>query len=100
MHGKGELIWKDGRKYIGNYENDKKHGQGEFHWSDGRIYKGEWAHGKQHGIGVQIFPNGEQKVFYQNTHFVRKGNGVMAKGRDGLMILIIISEIEQQLQIY
>ena len=46
MHGKGELIWKDGRKYIGNYENDKKHGQGEFHWSDGRIYKGEWAHGK------------------------------------------------------
>lgn len=25
MHGKGLYIWKDGRKYEGEYFNDKKH---------------------------------------------------------------------------
>lgn len=25
MHGKGTYIWKDGRKYEGEYQNDKKH---------------------------------------------------------------------------
>ena len=25
MHGKGEYTWKDGRKYVGDYYNDKKH---------------------------------------------------------------------------
>ena len=24
MHGHGEFTWKDGRKYNGYYENDKK----------------------------------------------------------------------------
>ena len=28
MHGKGIYIWKDGRKYEGEYVNDKKHGFG------------------------------------------------------------------------
>ena len=26
MHGKGIYTWKDGRKYEGEYLNDKKHG--------------------------------------------------------------------------
>jgi hypothetical protein len=25
MHGKGVYVWKDGRKYEGEYFNDKKH---------------------------------------------------------------------------
>ena len=25
MHGKGEYTWKDGRRYEGEYYNDKKH---------------------------------------------------------------------------
>ncbi len=28
MHGKGVYEWKDGRKYEGEYQNDKKHGFG------------------------------------------------------------------------
>lgn len=46
MHGKGCFIWQDGRKYVGEYANDKKHGFGEFTWPDGRGYKGEWFSGK------------------------------------------------------
>lgn len=32
MHGKGVYTWKDGRKYEGEYINDKKHGNGVYTW--------------------------------------------------------------------
>jgi len=40
MEGKGLFTWPDGRKYEGEYKNDKKHGFGVFYWPDGRIYRG------------------------------------------------------------
>ena len=52
MHGIGLFIWEDGRKYEGEYLNDKKHGKGKFSWSDGRMYDGEWKEGVQHGVGA------------------------------------------------
>ena len=51
MHGKGTFTWKDGRKYIGDYKDDKKEGYGEFYWPNGLVYKGQWQDGKQHGEG-------------------------------------------------
>lgn len=30
MHGNGNFVWKDGRKYVGEYFSDKKQGYGEF----------------------------------------------------------------------
>lgn len=32
MHGKGIFTFKDGRKYIGDYIEDKKQGHGIFEW--------------------------------------------------------------------
>ena len=46
MHGIGELMWKDGKKYKGEFKNDKREGNGIFHWRDGRIYDGQWRDGK------------------------------------------------------
>ena len=43
MHGFGVYCWKDGRKYSGNYELDKKHGHGIYDWADGRRYDGLWS---------------------------------------------------------
>ena len=40
MDGYGEFQWLDGRKYIGNYVEDKKQGYGEFDWPEGRKYRG------------------------------------------------------------
>jgi hypothetical protein len=40
MHGSGIYIWKDGRKYIGQYNHGVKHGYGEYYWPDGKIFKG------------------------------------------------------------
>lgn len=36
MHGKGIYTWKDGRRYEGEYQFDKKHGYGIYIWADGR----------------------------------------------------------------
>ena len=46
MDGYGVFTWSDGRKYLGEYKEDKKHGQGQFIWPDGRQYKGGWGNGK------------------------------------------------------
>lgn len=62
MHGHGRIEWADGRKYEGQYENDKKHGTGTFYWADGRKYEGGWKNGKQHGKGEYYQANGEKKL--------------------------------------
>jgi hypothetical protein len=46
MHGYGKYWWKDGRRYEGQYLNDKKHGYGIYYWTDGRRYEGNWFEGK------------------------------------------------------
>jgi len=46
MHGQGVYSWADGRKYEGDYKDDKKHGYGIYTYPDGRSYKGAWANGK------------------------------------------------------
>ena len=40
MHGKGVFSWDDGRRYEGEYLDDKKHGHGVFYWPDGKLYDG------------------------------------------------------------
>lgn len=52
MHGSGIFTWPDGRKYEGEYSNDKKHGIGTYTWSDDKKYEGQWIDGKQSGIGI------------------------------------------------
>ena len=46
MHGVGVLTWKDGKRYEGEFANDKREGEGTFTWADGRKYKGSWKNGK------------------------------------------------------
>ena len=46
MEGSGIYTWPDGRKYEGEYINDKKEGHGIFFWPDGRKYEGGWKNGK------------------------------------------------------
>ena len=61
MEGMGEYIWPDGRRYEGEYKDDKKHGYGIYTWADNRIYQGWWFRGKQHGLGLYFVPGQEMK---------------------------------------
>lgn len=58
-HGKGKLIFGDGKIYEGNFEDGVMSGQGIM--TNGvKIYEGAFKNGKQHGIGV-YFPKGKTK---------------------------------------
>jgi hypothetical protein len=58
MHGFGEFEWKDGKKYIGYYLNDKKEGFGIYYWQNpNKAYIGFWKNGKQDGVGKYMTPN-------------------------------------------
>ena len=61
MYGHGVFTWPDGRKYQGDYKDDKKDGYGLFEWPDGRKYKGYWSNGKQNGQGE--FFNAQTKTW-------------------------------------
>ena len=54
MHGYGEFIWVEGKKYIGFYKNDKKEGFGIYYWPNDRFFVGFWKEGKQNGVGKFI----------------------------------------------
>lgn len=56
MEGYGIYTWKDGRRYEGQYKEDKKHGYGIYVWADGRRYEGWWYKAKQFGLGKYIVP--------------------------------------------
>ena len=62
MEGDGTLTWPDGKRYEGQYYQDKKHGQGTFYWPNGHIYTGGWKNGKQDGEG-SLTKHGDTKVY-------------------------------------
>ena len=44
----GVYEWNDGRRYEGEWRDNKMDGEGVFTWSHGRRYEGEWKDDKQH----------------------------------------------------
>ena len=46
MNGFGNLFYEDGRKYVGEFQNDLKHGHGIYSWPNGKKYEGNWKEGK------------------------------------------------------
>ena len=71
MDGKGVFNFPDGRKYEGEYIDDKKHGYGTFTWPDGRKWVGQWGSGNQHGVGSHTNENGKTRQGrWENGKFV------------------------------
>ena len=46
MEGYGELVYKDGKKYVGGWCKGKKHGDGMTVLADGTRLMGAWERGK------------------------------------------------------
>lgn len=39
----GQLLYKNGQKYVGSLKNMKRHGFGQYHYLDSTIKKGNWV---------------------------------------------------------
>lgn len=63
MQGYGEFYWKDYseslKRYIGEYNRDRRHGFGIFIWGVNPIeaYIGFWNNGEMNGVGIKISNN-------------------------------------------
>lgn len=52
---------------------DKRHGYGEMFWKDGSYYKGDWEMGVQHGFGTIRLVTGEvKKGRFENNVYMGK----------------------------
>lgn len=74
--GQGTLVWKDGDRYEGEFENDMMEGQGTYYWADGRRYIGDFKNNVSEGYGIMYYSNGER---YEGNwvNDKRQGNGTM-----------------------
>lgn len=74
-NGKGRFVYKNGDKYIGEFENSVPHGRGAYYGKNGSVYKGPFINGKRQGYGTFIWATGEQYIGeYKNN--VRHGEGI------------------------
>ena len=80
-HGRGILIYKNGDKYYGNFENGKKSKIGIYYFNkNGAKYKGEWQANKMNGYGKYYYPNGTtyEGYFKENK---RHGFGILTTSK-------------------
>ena len=70
----GQVVYRNGDTFHGDFQNNRRCGSGHYVWSDGRQYQGEWKADKREGQGRFLYPNGE--VFEgQFVDGVRHGHG-------------------------
>ncbi len=55
MTGRGYMVWADGRRYDGEWLENRCNGRGVLTYKDGRRYEGEYKLDKMHGKGVPVF---------------------------------------------
>ncbi len=75
-HGKGQITWKNGDKYDGEWQNALYHGLGQMIYHNFDVYNGDWSHHKKHGQGILSYHTG---IVYEG-HFandMRDGQGQM-----------------------
>ena len=55
----GELVWKNGNKYIGNFVDNKMTGKGIKIFVNNAVYEGDFINGLFHGNGIMKYANGD-----------------------------------------
>jgi len=62
-HGShGEVVWDNGNRYVGAFQNGMRSGQGTFFSRDGSEYTGGWKDNQMHGHGQRKFANGDTYI--------------------------------------
>lgn len=98
--GNGTLFFRDGRIYVGGFQNDERNGfgiltypiddefdslryegnferddfsgNGTFYWRNGEIYEGGFKNGLRHGHGLFRWPNGD---YFEGQFMDHRMNG-------------------------
>ena len=78
-HGYGNIIWKDGARYDGQWENGKANGNGIFHHINGDVYQGEFKNDKANGYGIYFDRDNSNTVslFEDATHSMSKEENIL-----------------------
>jgi hypothetical protein len=64
--GNGDIVWKDGRRYKGQWlilygMPDQPDGEGVMDWPDGKCYTGDFRDGQPHGWGTMTYRDGKSE---------------------------------------
>ena len=60
MSGKGEYVYVNGSKYVGDFVEDKRQGFGEYLFLNGNKFDGGFVGGSMEGKGVMEYGNGDR----------------------------------------
>jgi len=60
ISGYGNMLYANGLKYIGERHEGKRHGQGAMMYSDGSLFVGEWKEDKSEGVGTMLTADGRK----------------------------------------
>jgi hypothetical protein len=74
-NGKGTLMFEDGRKYVGEFRDNKRYGQGSL-TIGGFKYEGGWQDDSYHGQGTETYAKGRKYVGEFKDGY-RNGQGIM-----------------------
>ena len=55
----GDSTGKNGQRYVGSYNENKRNGRGVFTFSGGSSYVGQFRNGEYDGIGTYTFADGD-----------------------------------------
>jgi antitoxin component YwqK of YwqJK toxin-antitoxin module len=67
-HGYGEMKYKDGGKFVGNWEYNKRSGEGKGYWANGNLsYEGVFENDGLNGWGKDFYESGE--LLYEGGHW-------------------------------
>ena len=59
IEGDGNMTFKDGSSYNGDFKSGKRDGTGTFKWKNGDVYTGEWKDDLMEGEGKFTYKNGD-----------------------------------------
>ena len=76
--GHGKMVYASENYYEGNWENNKRNGHGEMHWlSSNERYSGNWKDNLQHGFGTHIWlDNSSNNKLLRNRYVGYWANGL------------------------
>ena len=80
IDGNGKYIWPEGMRYEGQFKANRIDGKGVGTWPDGESYDGEWTSDKRNGSGIVTLPSGRLFIGLFSNDFPIRGQTIEESG--------------------